>query len=488
MARQAVVVIHGMGEQVPLGTLTGFIDAALTPDTKHQRLFYSRPERVTGSFESRCFLAPEVEWVGEGEAWVRPKTEFFEYHWADKMQGNRLDDLWPTFRRMMWCDPRRVPAGLTGAWAIAWLLILWLSWAVGWGPLSGVWRNGDDFGTSLVGALVSGAFASAVLSYLFSRLLPSWLTASFVDVVRYLDTSPRSYGVRREIRKGLVEMLQALHAKDGNGRQRYDRIVIVAHSLGAYIAYDAISYLWGLTSSQTLMTKSELTGLNKLEEAADAMEKGTGNVKDFQCAQNALFRGLRATGNPWLITDFVSVGAPMYFADRLMPGKGEVGFNRRKDRFELTTCPPMVRQPPDHNHTRYSYCRNKTYQVLHESAPFTVVRWTNLFFPTSLGFLGDWFGDRLSPLFGAGIRDVPIVGNKPQRYVPAWPHSLYFRYPEDTTPGSATAELRTAMALRSEIKKAPTKRTKTNLVAPGNLQADRATTRASLDPAVARPE
>lgn len=29
--RQAVVVIHGMGEQRPLDTLNGFIDAALPP-------------------------------------------------------------------------------------------------------------------------------------------------------------------------------------------------------------------------------------------------------------------------------------------------------------------------------------------------------------------------------------------------------------------------------------------------------------------------
>jgi hypothetical protein len=43
------------------------------------------------------------------------------------------------------------------------------------------------------------------------------LTASFVDVVRYIDTSPRSYGVRRDIRKGLIVMLQALHAHDRRG-------------------------------------------------------------------------------------------------------------------------------------------------------------------------------------------------------------------------------------------------------------------------------
>ena len=56
--RQAVVVIHGMGEQLPLSTLTGFIDTALEPDRDGKRVYYSRPESVTGSFESRRFLAP----------------------------------------------------------------------------------------------------------------------------------------------------------------------------------------------------------------------------------------------------------------------------------------------------------------------------------------------------------------------------------------------------------------------------------------------
>ena len=103
-------------------------------------------------------------------------------------------------------------------------------------------RRRDDLVSAVVGALVSSSIVAAVVSYLFSRVLPGWVTCSFVDVVRYLDTSPRSYAVRREIRKGLVEMLQALHASRA---PTYDRIVIVAHSLGAYIAYDAIAYMWG---------------------------------------------------------------------------------------------------------------------------------------------------------------------------------------------------------------------------------------------------
>jgi hypothetical protein len=447
MRRQAVVVIHGMGEQLPLETLTRFVDAALAPDAQGERHFYSRPESVTGSFESRRFLVPRVN----DKVVTRPQTEFFEYHWSDRMQGNRLDDLWPTFRRMLLCRPSRVPSGLRFVWVIAWLLILTIGWAVGWGPLSGVWREEDNFLTSLVGALVSSAAVTSLLSYVLSRLLPRWLTRSFVDVVRYLDTSPRSYGVRREIRRGLVEMLQALHAETDGGRQRYDRIVIVAHSLGAFIAYDAIAYLWGLSNARTSKDGPlDLSGLSGVEEAAARLESGVGSAVEYQEAQAILFEGLRATGNSWRISDLVTVGTPMYFADRLIPGRGALAFERRKERHELPTCPPLLTEGDDDSRsdrTRYSWRKKDDHQVLHESVPFTVVRWTNLYFPSELGFFGDWFGGPLAPLFGAGIRDIKITGNTPRRRFPALAHALYFRFPEDIRPDSVTTALRNAMAL-----------------------------------------
>ena len=239
-----------------------------------ERIYFSRPESVTGSFESRRFLAPRR--AADSGAELHAQTDFFEYHWADKMQGNRIDDLWPTFRRVLLQIPKRVPAGLRGVWVIAWLLIIAAVWAVLFGPLEGkVLGEADPVGAA-IGALVSGGLTAALISYLMSRVLPGWLTASFVDVVRYLDTSPRSYAVRREIRQGLVEMLQGLHTSD---QPKYDRVVIVAHSLGAFIAYDAIAYLWGTMNSQTDHKDAQDKGLDtlaKLEEAASALpDNGT---------------------------------------------------------------------------------------------------------------------------------------------------------------------------------------------------------------------
>ncbi len=191
--RQAVVVIHGMGEQLPLSTLTRFIDTALAPGASGERTYYSRPESITGSFESRRFLAPR-EPVDQDEPELHAQTDFFEYHWADKMQGNRLDDLWPTFRRVLVQWPTKVPAGLRGVWLLAWILILLAAWAVIDGPLEGKVFGEDDLLASIIAALVSSSLVAAGVSYLISRVLPGWLTASFVDVVRYLDTSPAPTG------------------------------------------------------------------------------------------------------------------------------------------------------------------------------------------------------------------------------------------------------------------------------------------------------
>jgi hypothetical protein len=54
--RTAVVVVHGMGEQRPLDTLNSFIHAALA-NLDGKRVYYSRPAKLTGSYEALRILA-----------------------------------------------------------------------------------------------------------------------------------------------------------------------------------------------------------------------------------------------------------------------------------------------------------------------------------------------------------------------------------------------------------------------------------------------
>ncbi len=83
---------------------------------------------------------------------------------------------------------------------------------------------------------------------MLARALVNKKTAPLVDSARYLDPSPPSYAARRAIRGGLVDLLRDMH-EDG-----YARIILVAHGVGAYIAYDALTVLW----AQTLANRESL--------------------------------------------------------------------------------------------------------------------------------------------------------------------------------------------------------------------------------------
>lgn len=458
--RQAVVIIHGMGEQRPLETLNGFIRTGLAPDDAGQRAFYSRPDLVTESYESRRYLAPKASVGGQ----LRTQTEFYEYHWAHLMQGNLLTDLVAPLRRMMLTPPWMVPNGLRVVWAAFWAIVI----AFGLLFLSNRWLAVDWASVALgdvIRALAGGGLVALALTYVVTHILPSWMTSSFVDVIRYLDTSPRSYAVRHDIREGILKLLRGLHdAKDSDGSVRYQRIIVVAHSLGTYIAYDAIGFLWaemnklhsgpmqrGPTGSDPAQG-AQPEGLADLERAASALDEPTASCATYQAAQRALWLGLRAQHNPWRITDFISVGSPMYFADRLYT-RNRRQFDDRVSKRELPLCPPLsdLRATNNVNHTsRFYSWNNGGRRVLYEGAPFAVVRWTNLWFPARLDFFGDWFGGPLAPLFGPGIEDVALTGDRPACWAPALAHALYFSFPDAVAPDSVTTRLRAAMDLRAD--------------------------------------
>jgi hypothetical protein len=447
--QQAVVIVHGMGEQRPQQTLQGFIDAAV-PRRGEGDHYYSEPERVSGSFESRLYRVPASK-----DSAVDVETDFYEYHWAHLMQGNRLGDLGPMFRRMLLRWPWRVPAGLRPAWVIFWVAGLALGWALAFGPLRGA-PLGDDKLTGVIQGLLGAGLTSTVLVYVITKVLPGPLTVSFVDVVRYLDTSPRSYAVRREVRKGMVDLLRGLHeVRDGDEPgSRYDRIVVVAHSLGAYVAYDGISYLWsqcGTMLGSTPWVSHGSAALDAVEKLADDLKRNPtpATVVAYQSAQRALWSELAQNGSPWLVTDFISVGTPMYGADALYT-KTRLEWARRVARRELPTCPPQSdraeRNKGQHDHFFSFRDRNRRY--IYHAAPFALVRWTNLWFPSRFGLFGDWFGGPLAPLFGPGVRDVSVTA-RGMRWVPALAHTKYFSYPKDEGPDSPTTALRAALDLAS---------------------------------------
>ena len=453
-ARTAVVVVHGMGEQLPLETLNRFVRTALPP-FEGERRYFSRPERVTGSYEARRHLAYRQPF--HGGPLLHGQTEVFEYHWSYQMSGNKLGDLLPTFRRLLLQRPSRVPEGLKVMWVLVWLLLLALL-----AVLVAILSAGVVIEEFTVVGIITALAGQGLLTFLLLQLVNrtgNAVTKSFVDVVRYLDRSPRSYEVRRNIRKGMVELLQGIHDKG-----RYSRVVVVGHSLGAFIAYDAIAYLWPQMSKLHCGPPDDradyvrLPTLPRLEAAAIAIanhplgalaDRQSVQLEEFRSAQFELWRDLRRQGNPWLITDLVTVGTPMYFADQLFT-KNREQFNELVKRAELPVCPPrdgdQTVEGPDSQQRRYGY-NNRGREVLVHGAPFAVTRWTNMWFPAENHWRGDWFGGPLRPLFGTGILDIPLLGNLPERRTPAVAHSRYFNYPDRLEPQDSAAAIQRTLRL-----------------------------------------
>ena len=476
--RTAVVVVHGMGEQRPMEMLDGFVKTALhplsdlyPPTSRKWDYYYSRPAEITGSYEARRYISRPLTDNSSAEP-KQGQTEIYEYHWSYMMTGNRFADLGPTAVRLFLRRPRNVPDPLFGIWRVVWMTILAIPVAMAALLVGGHVLNKDVpwWILGAVSSVIVLLFWLGVLRFLVRAVVKS-ITASFVDVARYLDTTPHSYAARRAIRGGLVDLLHALHDED-----RYARVIVVAHSLGAYIAYDALISFWEEIhqlhapppEDQTPLPV-KLASLDELQDAADALTATPTDdaLQAFQDLQFALWQELRKQGNPWRITDLVSVGTPMALADllvtrpKLFSGLNKSDGIRRRELFDglirrgaLVTCPPRPETSPvegdQPRSANYGYKGDGIRQVLGSKSPFAVTRWTNMWFPVNRGELrGDWFGGPLRSLFGPGIRDIGVQGNLDERHKRGTAHTEYFKHPDKGGADDAAGHIRKALALHT---------------------------------------
>src|SRR5262245_22557154 len=97
-AKQAVVVIHGMGEQKPMDTIKDFAKAVWTGDidAHKERLsdwghIWSKPDNRTGSLELRRLTTRESIPTDTYAKGVR--QDFYELYWADLSGGSTLSNV-----------------------------------------------------------------------------------------------------------------------------------------------------------------------------------------------------------------------------------------------------------------------------------------------------------------------------------------------------------------------------------------------------------
>ena len=128
-AMQAVVVIHGMGEQRPMDTIKGFVravwetdDAVARKDLSDPTQVWSKPDPRTGSLELRRITTRESIPSEEFPAGVR--TDFYELYWADLTAGSTWDQFVAWVLGLLIRPWRRVPPDVRLAWLALWVASL----------------------------------------------------------------------------------------------------------------------------------------------------------------------------------------------------------------------------------------------------------------------------------------------------------------------------------------------------------------------------
>jgi len=386
--RQAVVIIHGMGEQRPNSTIRGFtrcLLGELHSQTNRLPKSYEKPDKISGTFETRSKTILKDDLAG------RPTTHVYEFYWAHHMRDTKGSQVWRWVLRLLFWKPRCVPPRLKKVFWTLWGLVV-LGLALGIAIAVNYW----DFGTKW--RIISGISWVGALWGAIRGILNPLILNTLGDAARYMSDNPDNIEQRQKIRQEGVDLLRRLHeAVDELGQPLFDRVVVASHSLGTVVAYDLLRLAW-VQYSETFDNKVPpfVNGALKTMEA-DGFEPGA----DYPDLQHACWSAQREAGNRWRVTDFVTMGAPLAYFEYLIVGSGKE-FRQRVDEREYPTCPP-VKDPKYALHwstSRPGYTQK--IDLLSYHALFACIRWTNLYFAT------DFIGGPLKPVLGQGICDVEV--------------------------------------------------------------------------------
>lgn len=282
------------------------------------------------------------------------------------------------------------------------------------------------------------------------------------DAARYLSNSPDNIEEREKIRTGLVALLERLHQQldPYTGLHTYDRVVVIGHSLGSVIAYDAVWAYW-TTATRTMalplrnpdalhplsaMDSARLKVVQELEKTAAA--GSIASPADWIAQKRTVQALLRypdaspptAEAKPstrWIISDLVTVGSPLAHSEMLL-AEGKDDLANRKKRRILAIDPPPKRGNKNVLPLRYTVNSfrpplGRSSRML-STAPFAAVAWTNLYFSH------DMVGGPLRHAIGSGVRDIRLAESPPYllNFLLRYPHSSYWPGDKDR-PGTYEA-------------------------------------------------
>ena len=111
--RQAVLLIHGIGEQRPMSTLRSFVEAVLPDKVDGSEKYRSKPDPLSSTLELRRLAAHQ-----------RFATDFYEYYWAHHTEGTTLTAVLAWLVSLVVRRKRDVPNHLRPLWRLSRVLLL----------------------------------------------------------------------------------------------------------------------------------------------------------------------------------------------------------------------------------------------------------------------------------------------------------------------------------------------------------------------------
>ncbi len=545
--KQAVIVIHGMGEQRPMETLRAFVGGLYAPtatawrQSQRQRNVALPPSDTDSSAVMRTLrstgdtilrtLAGTGNPAETDQYWIVPdaragsnelsrirtrphviggrtyNTDFYELYYSDLLSGNTLAHFAGWVKGLLLRWPHQVPKAQVGLWVFLWIaavvavvllgpelanspvkrfLELWTGPANAAGPwpavgasilgVVGIWlmvdrwrQHIDDpsrrsthreisrwvsLGVAFLlppvlavlayfhfpwGALWSATFLKLAFAMLMFYAIHNLGVRYFGDVARYVRTEPDFVAARAAVRERGLKLLDSVHGakkRDANGMEsddpEYDRVIIVAHSLGSIIALDLLRLYFaskgpGQGKGVTVAESKALLAVDSLYQWAAA----GGKVPEppempsaFHDRQRQAAATLGTGSARWRITDFITLGSPLAHAEFLV-ARDRPRFEKMKAERMIPTCPPL--QEKGIRGTSFLYTRpGEKVPRPHHAALFASVRFTAIYDPAQLHLVGDFIGGPVRPNFGCGVAEFPVAIRKPGLFGRVFTHTAYW--------------------------------------------------------------
>lgn len=347
---------------------------------------------------------------------------------------------------VMFLGPVATAYGVVGTAGLALFVALWGPvWSfLGFG--NAVWPAGDrllDVALLTLGHPPTTLWLLVFLT-LFVSLAWVFLVPYVGDCARYLRDAPDNIEARNRIRKLGLQVLQDLHdQRSRDGVPRYDRIVVVAHSLGTVIAYDVLRAFFVEQMAKARLTDKVIAALEEIDALPEAgiaagtygvavteggldwqrLDSGGPSAAEYQAKVREAFAvftqeqitrdGDQVVASPWRISDFVTMGSPLTHAALLMTEAGtDKALGEKVSLREFPVAPPALSPGEDGRVLFAPKTQNPGMPPvrprLQHSAMFALTSWTNLYFAQHHAVKGDFIGGPIPSTHSPGTMNVPL--------------------------------------------------------------------------------